>query len=733
MPISKIIRIFATLICIKSRKRKEKMAVIGKIRKHSAWIAVAIVLAIVALISQDAFLGDTPGRRIPRFAVINGQEIQIQQFDERVRQVSDNFQLQQGGMPLSQEDMHMVREHVWETMVGEILLTRSIERLGITVTNREMNDMFYGQFIHRLAFNAFTDPATGMFNRQQVMMLINNFHQMPIETQRQFRDLEILIREDRLRNKYYALVLNAHFVPTFFANYMHQKANSSASVTVAALNYAEIPDSDVTLTDADFRRFFNNNRSLFYRTQTMRAVDFIVFDVLPTEADMLAISQYANELFEEFKVEEDLPSFINAVSTQRFDSVFLSRQAFPHPWDSLLFNSPRGTFFAPEIRRNQYEMAKLMDFAYRPDSVRASHILITYRGSAANQGQIRTRAEAESIADSLRREVLRDRTRFAEIAFENSEDGSAEVGGDLGWFFDGQMVAPFNEAVVNGRVGDIVVVETMFGFHVIHVTGRSTPVRKAMAAFVFVPIEPSEATNRAVYAEVSRVFARSRDLTSLQEVARAEGLHIRQAEFVTEMDAMLPGLPNARNIVRWAYDRRTRVGDVAQEIFEFENRYVIAALRQIREKGYPTLAEIQELPEVQFAVRNEVKAEKLIQRMNSALSTNRSISALEAINADVETVDFVTFSGYNVGTRGFEPELIGTVFGTAENRLSNPIRGRSGVFVAQPLRFTAIAPLENIEFMRQQMQFMFERGMLERVRSAKESNARIVENRAFYF
>jgi hypothetical protein len=145
------------------------------------------------------------------------------------------------------------------------------------------------------------------------------------------------------------------------------------------------------------------------------------------------------------------------------------------------------------------------------------------------------------------------------------------------------------------------------------------------------------------------------------------------------------------------------------------------------------LAEIQELPEVQFAVRNEVKAEKLIQRMNSALSANRSISALEAINADVETVDFVTFSGYNVGTRGFEPELIGTIFGTAENRLSNPIRGRSGVFVAQPLRFTPIAPLEDVELMRMQLQFMFERGMLERVRSAKESNARIVENRAFYF
>ena len=710
------------------------MAVIGKIRQHSGWIVLLIGLAIAGFILQDAFLGDTPGRRIPQFAVINGEEISIQRFDNRVQQVAVQFQAQQDGIPLSTESFHMVREQVWRTMVGEILLARSAERLGITVTAREMNDMFYGQFIHHHVMTAFADPATGTFNRQQVMMFINNFNQMPLETQRQFRDLEVAIREDRLRSKYYTIIASAHFVPTFFANYMYQKNNLTASVSVAALNFAEIPDSDITLTDADFRRYFNNNRSLFWRPQTTRAVDFLIFDVIPTEEDIAAISRQAHDLFDEFRVEADLPSFINAVSTQRFDSVFLSRDAFMYPWNDLLFNSPRGTFFAPEIRRNHYEMAKLLDVAYRPDSLRASHILIPFRGSAAGHAQNLTRTDAEALADSLRREILRDRTLFAQLALDYSADGSAEIGGDLGWFLDGQMVRPFNEAVVNGRVGDITVVETMFGFHVIHITGRSTPVRKAMAAFVFIPIEPSDATNRAVYAEASRVFARSRDLASLEETARELGLHLRRADFVTEMDNALPGLQNARHIVRWAYDRRTRVGNVAQEIFEFENRYVIAALRQISNEGYPTLAEIQELPEVQFAVRNERKAEILMARMNDALSANRSISALEGINASIETTDFVTFTGYSVGARGFEPELIGTIFGTAENRLSQPIRGRSGVFVAQPLNISTGEVLEeNIELLREQMQLMFERGMVERIRQAQERNARIVENRAFYF
>jgi len=710
------------------------MAVISKIRKRSGWIVALIGLAIAGFILQDAFMGDGPGRRIPKFAVINGEEIKIRQFDERAEQIAQNFRRAQGEIPLSQEDWNQIRERVWAMMLSEMLLARSAERLGITVTPREMNDMFYGEFVHHHVLNAFSDPATGMFNRQQVMMFINNFNQFPVETQLQFRDLEILIREDRLRTKYYGLIAAAHFVPTFYVNHLYEKSNLSASVTVAALNFSDIPDSDITLTDSDFRTYFNNNKSLFRRAETTRAIDFVVFDVHPTEEDLIALEKHANELFEEFKVETDLPNFISAVSTERFDSIFLNRTSFRHPWDSLLFNSPRGTFFAPEIRRGRYEMAKLIDVASRPDSLRASHILISFRGSAANQGQNRTKEQAQSIADSLRREILRDRTQFAQIALDNSEDGSRDVGGDLGWFLDGQMVKPFNEAVVRGNVGDIVIAETAFGFHVIEITGKTAPVQKAMVAFVFVPIEPSANTNKAVHTEVNQFLARSRDLTSLQDVAREAGLQVRQAEFVTEMDAMLPGLPDARRIVRWAYDRKTRAGDVSPEIYEFENRYVVAALRQIRGKGYPSLDEIKTIPEVQHAVRNNKKAEILIGRMNEALQANRSIEALERINAEVETHDFVSFAGYNVGPmRNFEPEVIGTIFGTPENRLSNPVQGRTGVFAVQPLHFTPAEPLQDIEFMRMQLRMMFERGMVESLHNAKESGAKIVDNRAFYF
>jgi len=514
-------RIFADLFYQNHEKHDKNMAVISKIRKHSGWVVALIGLAIAGFMLQDAFMGDGPGgNRIPKFAVINGEEIKIEQFEQRVEHVGENFRRQQDGIQLSPEDWNMVRERVWMTMVGDMLLANSAKRLGVAVTNKEMNDMFYGQFVHHHVLNAFSDPATGMFNRQQVMMFINNFDQFPVETQIQFRDLEILIKEDRLKSKYYSIISSAYYAPTFYVNYMYEKMNSFASATVAALNYSDIPDSEITLTDADFRTYFNENKSMFKRAETSRAIDFVVFDVHPTEDDLIALNKHAHDLFEEFKVEQDLPNFINAVSTERFDSIFLSRDAFTSPWNDILFRSPKGTYFSPELRRGRYEMAKLIDVAARPDSLKASHILISFRGSAANQGQNRTKEQAKSIADSLRTEILRNRTLFTEIAMANSEDGSREVGGDLGWFLDGQMVRPFNEAVVKGNVGDIVVVETVFGFHVIQITGKTAPIQKVMAAFVYVPIEPSINTIRNVYAEVNQIFARSRSLTSLHEVAR---------------------------------------------------------------------------------------------------------------------------------------------------------------------------------------------------------------------
>ncbi|MDR2907025.1 MAG: peptidylprolyl isomerase [Bacteroidales bacterium] len=708
------------------------MAVISRIRKHSGWLVALIGVSIAGFILQDAFSGRNQGGRIPKFAVVNGEEIKVQQFEERVEQLSANFQRAQGDLNISQEDLYQIRQQVWLTMVNDKLLGNACKKLGLAVTPKEMNDMFYGQFVHPQVFRAFADPATGQFNRQQVMMFINNFDQAPVEQQVMFHDLEVVIKDERLKSKYYNMVANAYYVPSFYAKYLYEQSSANVSATIASLSYTSIADEDVKLSDADYKTYYDKNKSLFHRTEGSRSVDFVVFDVQPTEADLLDLDNQATELYEELLVEQNLQDFVNAVSTERFDSLFVKKETLNAPWDSLLFKSPKGTYFKPIVRRNRYEMAKLVDVAARPDSLTASHILITYAGSAMPQST-RTQAEAKRVADSLYAVVLRDQSQFAEIARTNSEDGTRETGGNVGWFADGQMVKPFNEAVVKGNVGDIVVVESMFGYHIIRIEGKTRPVEKVMVAFVYLPIEPSASTTKAIYTEANQFFGQCKDLNAFLTAAEAAKLPVRKAEYLTEMDMQLPGLQNARDLVRWAFEKNTEVGQVAPEIYEYDNQYVIAALNQIRKEGYPSLEELMTVAEVQYAVRNEKKAEMLMEKMNDAIKANRSISALETLNAEVETIDQLNFNAYSFGTKGYEPEVVGTAFGKNVNQLSNPIKGRSGVFVIQTMQYIPAEVMEDMSMIQAQMKMMFQQSMVETIRSAMESNAKIVENRAFYF
>ena len=146
-------------------------------------------------------------------------------------------------------------------------------------------------------------------------------------------------------------------------------------------------------------------------------------------------------------------------------------------------------------------MAKLIDTSNRPDSLKASHILVTYQGTGVSQ-TTRTKDQAKNRADSIFNEIKRNRSKFSELATSLSDDGSvAENKGDLGWFLDGQMVYPFNQAVLDGKVGDIVQVESQFGFHIVEITGKTQPIKKARIAIIDRVIEPSTRTIQEIYAK----------------------------------------------------------------------------------------------------------------------------------------------------------------------------------------------------------------------------------------
>lgn len=705
------------------------MAVIGKIRKHSGLIVAAIGIAIIGFVVQDG-LGNRQNRA-PFLAEVGGEKVTYAAFDQQVNQITEQYRNAQGAdITITPEDLTQIRNMAWERIVTNILMRKACDRIGLQVTPAEMNDMYYGEHISPILYQYFGNPATGEYDRQQVMMLITNFDQLSAEDRQVLSELEHVVKEERLKEKYYFMVAQGFYVPTAFAAELAHMQADRATAGFACLSYGDLPDSEVELTEADYRRFYTENKHILKQEKASVDIDYVSWDVMPTPADIADIERNAEEVFAELQTEENIPDFVMTVSSDRFDSIYKTRSEVERGWDSLLFNAPAGTCFAPRRMLNSYQMAKLMDVQMRPDSLHAAHILIAFNQNT--QSGMRDRETARALADSLRQLVVAAPARLQELAMAFSDDRSAsQNGGDLGWQKDGTFIAPFNQAVIDGRVGDVKVVETLYGFHVVRIIEKTAPVKKVLACVITMPVEPSVETAKDVYAQASRFLAQCKKGTDFDSVARQNGLRVRAATYVDELADQMPGLNNAREVVRWAYNKDSKPGDVAQEVFEMDNRYVVAMLKKRHKEGYMSLDDMKAMPQLEYRIKRDVKAERLMEKAKTAEGKTTLAQVAEVWGVTPDQADNITFNGYSFGTRGYEPALIGTAFGLKEGQLSKPVKGNSGVYV---LTTENISVGEgNPDLLRMQLMQSFQQRTLQFVRAVLGESYGIEDNRAMYF
>jgi parvulin-like peptidyl-prolyl isomerase len=308
----------------------------------------------------------------------------------------------------------------------------------------------------------------------------------------------------------------------------------------------------------------------------------VVFDVVPSAEDRQQTREAVNQIYTDFRNTSDYATFVNSTSDTRYDSTWYKKGQLPVMIDSLLFSSPVGTFVPPYEDNNAWHIARLMDIQNRPDSMKAEHILIAYKGAyRAAESTTRTKEEAERLADSLLNVLRADNTKLKALATSLSDDGSAkDNNGDLGWFEDGSMVYQFNEAVLNGKIGDLVKVSTPFGFHVIKITGKQEPVKKIRVAIIERAIVPSSKTFQDVYTKASTFAGEHNSQAKFDAAVTDEGLNKRSAPNLKEMGNSIPGIDNPREIVRWAF---TKGLNLAFPVFDVR-AYVVAVLTAIREK-----------------------------------------------------------------------------------------------------------------------------------------------------
>lgn len=667
------------------------MAAIGSIRKHSTFLVIVIGIALAAFVLGDFAKGGGGSRNV-NVGEVEGEEITIMDFNyEAERNINATMQQQEKDR-LSSDEIFTVKEQTWNDIVHTIIMENEYEELGLSVTSEELFDLIQGPNPHALIKQYFVDPTTKVYNRNLVVQYLQNMETLPEEAKQQWIRFEKYIKDDRLRKKFSALIANGYYVPNEMARLTYAEKNDKANIDYVAAKFIDINDSLFNPTEDDYADYYSDHKEK-YEQKASRDIEYVVFNIVPSATDVEDSKREIDQITEEFIETVDVIRFVKVNSDSPIDTGWFAKGKLPvQQIDSLMFNSKVGTVSKPYKLNNAFHVARLMQVGYRPDSLKASHILISYTGAFNARAEVtRTKEEAEQLADSLFNVLKRRPSKMVELAKEFSNDPSVEQNNsDLGWFEDGRMVYAFNEAVYNTKVGKFTIAETPFGYHIIEVTGKKDLVKKVKVASIDREIYASDATYQKTFAKASKIATECDNEDQFNDMVTEQRLNKRSMPDIREMSNYIAGLKNPRQIIRWSYNPDTEVGQVSN-VFDLEDMFVVAVLTAKEDEGFPTLEGVKE--RIHQNVYNQLKGEYYINKMNELNDD------MESIKTDMTTVDKnvnpLFFNSRNLPGFTMENKVIGEVFGMKNGTTSKPIVGNSGVFIVKVNDITLAGDITN--------------------------------------
>ncbi|HNQ61086.1 MAG TPA: peptidylprolyl isomerase [Bacteroidia bacterium] len=645
------------------------MAVIGKIRKRVGLLIGFIGVSLLAFILGDIFSSGTGilGGNSDVVGEVAGEKVHYSEFEKRVETLTENYRINTQTENVDQNTQDMLREQAWGMFLNENTLGDEYKKIGISVSAEELYLMCTGPNPHAQVKQAFSDPKTGQFDGAAVVKFLKDLPNRDEATQRQWRQFEDAIREERIASKYKDMIKSGLFATTAEAKEAYTDGQKNAAITYFRLDYNTIPDSAVVIEESDLKAYHSANAVKYKQTEDIRKIEYVAFEITPSAEDRQEVTEWVNKKFEEFSQSTNDVSFVNQYSDNQFDSTFHAKGSLAPVLDSVMFSASPGKIVGPYMDGETYKISKLVADRFVPDSVKARHILISIENGDT--------AKARNTADSLKSAIKRG-AKFADLAVTFSKDpGSGSKGGDLGWFRQGAMVQPFNDACFEGNKGDMPIVTSQFGVHLIEITDKGVPSKQVQIATLERKVEPSQKTYDDIYAKANQFASVNNTVELFDSACIKQGLNKRIADNIRQTDKNIPGLESPRELVRWVYEANT--GDISKA-FSLGEKYVIAKLVQIKNKGTLPLDIVRE--QVTAEVRKNKKAEKMIEKIEAAGAT--TIDALaQKMNTTTTDVEAINFQNPYVQGLGNEPKVVGTIFGMKQGTMSKPIQSESGVIV----------------------------------------------------
>ena len=674
------------------------MSVIQTIRNKYGKIAGAVIaIALIGFIVSDArngSFGSFFGGHDSNIMKVDGNKIDPKQYQEYLKEYETLYTMFNKGRMLDDATRAQMSEQVVQMLVYESVVDKQCDKLGIQVSEEEKKDLIYGEnadpIIKQFQIDGqqiFINQQTNAFDPQVIKYMEKQFAEEPQKIdptgklREQWETVKAYVKRTARINKFNNMFGASAYVPLYIAKRAAADQNSIAAIQYIKVPFIDVPDNQVKVTDDDLKAYIQKRPGLFQKDEPTRSIEYVSFDIVPSSSDTARVIEALAEIKGDFATAKDNKTFVNSKSDEAnsYSEAYMNKRTFMSRYADTIMTLPTGEIYGPYFENSSYKLTKIVDKKTLPDSVKCRHILVRTKD---HDKEILTDSAAKLKIDSAIAE-LKSGAKFDSVVVKYSEDeGSNKKGGEYTFTLQQKptISKEFGNFIFEGKTGETKLVkvsnDNYSGYHYIEILEQNGIAPSIQLATISKNLAPSDSTVNAIYGKANEFAGKNPTAPEFDAAIKKQNLDKRIGDNIKITNFTIQGLGPAREVVRWAYGHK--IGDISQVFQLGDQRYLVAKLSSIDEKGLTGITPSNR-PMLEQKVKDEMKTAMITKKYAGATSLD---ALSKTVNQPVQQADSVILGAGYVNGLGFEPKVVGYSFDPAfqPNTLSPGIKGQGGVY-----------------------------------------------------
>lgn len=715
------------------------MAVLGKIRSKGAILVGAISLALIAFLAGDAARSceGMKGESHQQIGKILGENISVQEYQKLFDEYQSAIKFTMQRDNLSEQELNQVKDQVWQQLVSSRVLEADAKKVGLTVTEKEIENVLSEGTNPVLTQTPFVNQQTGRFDVNALKQFFDSYNKAKAAKSPELDQMQAVydywlfveknLRTQLLGQKYQALLASCVLSNKAEAKMAFKDNNEESQIQLASLAYSSVKDADVKISDDDLKAKYDELKPAFRQSVETRDIKFVDYQIKASAADRKVVAKDMNDFQHQLATATD-PSGVISKSGSEISYLGLpvsskAYQQYPDIASKIDSLSVGTTGVFENSQDNTLNVIRVFSKAQLPDSVQFRQISV---GAA-------TPDEARAKADSIQK-ALAGGADFEALAKRYGQTG------EKAWFTGQQYeMAPtmsvdnrtFVNALLNGEVNATQNLALTQGNVILQVLDKKAFTTKTTAAIIKKPIDFSKDTRSNAYNKFSEFVAKSSSVAELEKNASKSGYRVQSLNDLSTAEHYVGGIQGTHDALKWLFSAKQ--GEISP-LYECgdNDHLLVVALTAVHPQGYRPWDDAQ----VKEVLKREVMKDKKAEMLMAKLKGVNSIAAAQSKGAKVSTVNQITFSApaFVQATGSVEPALSGAVAGTAAGKFSKaPVKGNAGVYVFQVVKKALRAGSKYNEAMVMQQTAQMNMQLISNFMQDLILKANVVDNRYLFF